>query len=97
MMGDMPVLYDTNVFISYTFNDVGMSGVLEWLDVVLEVRQAVQGLQPGAVTRSSAEQCLAAFRRLQALPDEIWDMIEPMLIDEIAVLHDLCADDKDLG
>jgi hypothetical protein len=100
MMGDMPVLYDTSVFISYARNDSGMSTavpwIARWLDVVLEARQAVQGLQPGAETRSSAEQCLAAFRRLQALPDEVWDMIEPLLVEEIAVLHDLCAADEDL-
>lgn len=94
------VMFDTNVFICHASNDSGMSTVLpwiaRWLDVVFEVRQAVQGLRPAAKTRSTAERCLAAFRRLQGLPDEVWDAIEPVLVEEIAELHDLCATDKDL-
>ena len=90
-------MIDTNVFISYAHGDsFALPWVVSWLDVVLEARQAVQGLQPGAATRSSAEQCLAAFRRLQDVPDEVWGMIEPVLVEEIATLHALCATDKDL-
>jgi hypothetical protein len=99
MMGG-PVLYDTNVLISYAHNDSGMSTVVpwiaRWLDVVLDVRQAVQELRQRPKSRSTAEHCLAAFRRLQALPDEVWDTIEPLIHEEIAVLYDLCASDKDL-
>jgi hypothetical protein len=98
-------MFDTNVFISHVFishaaNDFGTSAVAPriagWCDVVVEVREAVRGLRPGAKTRSSAEQCLAAFRRLQALPDWVWDALEPVMVDEIAVLNDLCATDEDL-
>jgi hypothetical protein len=87
------------VFISHASNDSGMSTVLPWiawLDIVIEVRQAVQELRLGAGSRSTAERCLAAFRSLQDLSDEDWDGTAPLLVDEIAMLHDLCATDKDL-
>ena len=35
-------------------------------------------------------------RALQNLSDEDWDVIEPDLVEEIAVLHELCATDRDL-
>jgi hypothetical protein len=70
------------------------SGVL---DVVFDTKQAVQELhQKGWRTPSTAERCRAAFRRLQALPNEVWELLEPVLQNEIAVLHHFCASDKDL-
>ena len=96
----MVIAFDTGVFISHASNDSGMSCAVPWiagyLGVVLDVRHAVQGLRLEAKTRSTAEHCLAAFRRLQGLPDAVWDAIEPVLSDEIAELHDLCATDEDL-
>jgi hypothetical protein len=96
----LTVAFDTGVFISHASNDSGMSTILPviagWLDVVTEIREAVQGLRPGANIRLIAERRLAAFRRLQALPDWVWDTLEPIIVEEIAELHDSCATDKDL-
>jgi hypothetical protein len=108
----MAVTFDTGVFISHASNSAGMSAALalqwwRWVEsyaanlVAREVRQAVQDYQRslGAseeTLRPIAERCLAAYRRLQGLSDEDWDIIEPTLDDEIATLHDLCATDEDL-
>ena len=100
------LLFDTNVFIAHASNDYGMSGMLQALRqlesyaaslVAREVRQTVQDYRQSSLDdRSNAERCLTAFRRLQNLSDRDWDAIEPKLVDEIAVLHDLCVSDEDL-
>jgi hypothetical protein len=57
-----------------------------------EVKQAVQAYlnsvnSPGP-SRQVVERCIAACRRLDDLSDEDWDALEPLLAEEIGVLHD---------
>ena len=86
------VMFDTNVIISY-------AGPLpefpEWIIhrfmVEYEVKQAVQAYlnsvnSPGP-SRQVIERCIAACRLLDNLSDEDWDALEPLLADEIGVLH----------
>ena len=85
------VMFDTNVFISYVSDLLppAFPAFMRRYLVEYEVKMAVQPPQ-------IAERCLAAWRALEALSDEDWDAIEPNLVEEIAVLHALCATDKDL-
>jgi hypothetical protein len=86
------IMFDTNVFISH-------AGPLppefpEWMHryvVEYEVKQAVQAYlnsvnSPGP-SRQVIERCIAACRLLDNLSDEDWDALEPLLADEIGVLH----------
>jgi hypothetical protein len=52
--------------------------------VSMIVKQAVRDRTP--------RRCLAAWRLLENLSDEDWDTIEPLLVEEIAVLHNLFGD-----
>ena len=84
------VVFDTNVFISYA-SDTLPPAFPEFMRrylIAYKARIAVQ-------TRDAAG-CARVWVELRALSDEDWDAIEPDLVEEIAVLHDLCATDKDL-
>jgi hypothetical protein len=51
------------------------------------VKQAMKNREP--------KSCLAAWWLLEGLSDEDWDTIAPMLVEEIAILHDLFGDDDE--
>jgi hypothetical protein len=85
------MVVDTNVFIAHAGGSFAMPLVAKIIG-----RMMVEAQVQSAVRRQTGERCLAAYRTLQNLPDEDWDAIEPDLVEEIAVLHELCATDKDL-
>lgn len=84
------VIFDTNVFISYASSALPpeFPAFMRRYLLAYEVKLAVQ-------VRDVAR-CARVWLELQDLPDEDWDAIEPDLVEEIAVLHELCATDKDL-
>ena len=90
MMGG--IVFDTNVFISHAGSWPPEFPI--WMHryvVEYEVKQAVQAYlnsvnSPGP-SRRVIERCLAACRLLDNLSDEDWEALAPLLVDEIAVLH----------
>jgi hypothetical protein len=83
------MMVDTNVFIAHSsFTPPLIAKIIGRMMVEAQVQSAVEW--------QTGERCLNAYRALQNLTDEDWDAIEPDLVEEIAVLHELCATDKDL-
>ena len=86
------VVFDTNMFISHAGSSP--PEFPEWMRryvVEHEVKQAVQAYlnsvnSPGP-SRQTIERCLAACRLLDNLSDEDWAALEPVLVEEIGVLH----------
>lgn len=85
------MMVDTNVFISHAGGSFAMPLVAKVIG-----RMMVEAQVQSAVKWQTGERCLNAYRALQNLSDEDWDVIEPDLVEEIAVLHELCATDRDL-
>ena len=85
----MMMIIDTSVFIAHSsFAPPTVAKIIH--------RMMVEAQVQSAVAWQTGERCLNAYRALKNLSDEDWDAIEPDLVEEIAVLHELCATDKDL-
>jgi hypothetical protein len=78
-----------NLFISYASRDLSPQ-FPTWMRRYLVVHEAKAAVQARDVAR-----CARVWMDLQDLSDEDWDAVEPDLVDEIAVLHGLCAADED--
>jgi acyl-homoserine lactone acylase PvdQ len=96
MMGG--IMFDTNVVISHVVISHVSSdhrpAFPEWIRryaVEHEVKQAVQaylnGVNSPGPSRQVVARCIAACRLLDNLSDEDWEALEPLLVEEITVLH----------
>ena len=85
------MMFDTNVFISHAGGSFAPPLIAKVIG-----RMMIEAQVESAVKWPTGERCLAAYRTLQNLSDEDWDAIAPNLVEESAVLHDLCATDRDL-
>ena len=84
-MGGM--VFDTNVFISHSSSLTPEFPM--WMPrylVEYEVKQAVHAYLKRP-SQWAIERCIVVCRLLDNLSDEDWDALEPLLVDEIGVLH----------
>lgn len=97
----MGTFIDGGVLVAYTFGYIaGYTSVeLPLVAYAVEIKLAVadyQNMWRRKVWRwRTLKRCRAAWEMLQNLSDETYDALEPMLIDEIAVLHDLYGGNDD--
>jgi hypothetical protein len=97
------IMFDTSVFISHasTVPTAHLRAIINQIDLYQatltahEIRQAVKDYQHdiaalGAPQPPTIERCLDAYRSFETFSDEHWDELEPTMVEEIAVLHNLC-------